>query len=207
MTKVFFDAAISLDGFMAGENRSPSNPLGDNGQTIHQWMYRQKAFWKQLGQEGGKEEGEDNELIEKTFARAGAYVMGKRMQEEGEANWPPDLYKAPVFVVTHERREPWQQGPSTPFYFVNDGIHSALEQAKAAADGKDVRIQGGANTIQQYLNAALVDEFTVHIAPVVLGSGIRLFDNLERRRFTVDIVDAVPSRSVTHLQCKVTNQT
>lgn len=206
MSRVFFDAGISLDGFMAGENRGPGNPLGDNGPTIHQWMYQQKAFWKQLNQAGGHEEGPDNSLIEKTFQRAGAYLMGKRMFEEGEANWPEDLYKAPVFVLTHEKRDPWVQKGSTVFYFVNDGIESALSKAKEAARGKDIRIQGGASTIQQYLNAGLIDEFTVHLAPVIIGSGIRLFDNLERRRFTIDVVEAVNSRSVTHLHCRVTNK-
>lgn len=206
MSKVFFDAGVSFDGFVAGENRSADNPLGDNGPTIHQWMYQQKAFWRFQGQSGGNEEGSDNALIEQTLQRTGAYIMGKRMFEEGEPNWPEDLYKAPVYVVTHETREPWVQRGSTVFYFINDSIESALEKARAAANGKDIRIQGGANTIQQYLNAGLVDEFTIHIAPVILGAGIRLFDNLERRRFTVEIVEAVNSRSVTHLHCTVTNK-
>ncbi len=153
MSKVFFDVGLSLDGFMAGENRGPKNPLGDNGPTIHQWMFQQKAFWKHLGQEGGNEEGPDNALFEKTFARAGAYIMGKRMFEEGEVNWPEDLYKAPVYVVTHEKRQPWVQKGSTTFYFVNDRIESALKMAKANAKGKDIRIQGGVNIIQQYRKA------------------------------------------------------
>src|SRR5919109_3585911 len=152
MTKVFFDMGVSLDGFVAGENRGPSNPLGDRGQAIHHWMYQQRAFWTFLGQEGsGKEEGADNALLDHTYKRAGAYIMGKRMFEEGEVNWPEDLYKAPVYVVTHETREPWVQKGSTVFYFVNDGIESALEQARAAARGKDIRLQGGAIIIQQYL--------------------------------------------------------
>jgi dihydrofolate reductase len=206
MNKVFFDTGISLDGFVAGENSSPDNPLGDRRPTIHQWMYQQKAFWTFQGQEGGKEEGADNTLIEQTFRRTGAYIMGKRMFEEGEVHWPEDLYKAPVYVLTHEEREPWVQKGSTVFYFINDGIESALDQARAAAKGKDIRIQGGANVIQQYLNAGLVDEFTIHIAPIILGSGVRLFDNLDRGRFTVDIVDVVHSRLVTHVQYTVTNK-
>jgi len=133
MSKIFFDAGISLDGFMAGENRGPKNPIGDNGTMIHQWLYKQKAFWKFLGMEGGEEEGDGNDLIVKTFSRACAYIMGKRMFEEGEANWPEDLYKAPVYVLTHEKRKPWVQKGSTVFYFINDGIESALENAKANA--------------------------------------------------------------------------
>jgi dihydrofolate reductase len=200
---VFFDAGISLDGFMAGDNRGPSNPLGDYGPTIHQWMYQQRAFWRYLGQAGGTEDGPEGALIEEPIRRTGAYVMGKRMFDEGEANWPEDLYKAPVYVVTHEKRDPWVQRGSTVFYFVNDGIESALEQAKNAAKDKDVRIQGGGAIIQQYLNSGLVDQFTVHVAPVVLGSGIRLFDNLDRRRVSVEIVETLPSRSATHIRYKV----
>jgi dihydrofolate reductase len=200
---VFFDAGISLDGFIAGDNRGPSNPLGDHGPTIHQWMYQQKAFWRYLGQAGGTEDGPEGALIEEPVRRTGAYVMGKRMFDEGEANWPEDLYKAPVYVVTHEKRDPWVQRGSTVFYFVNNGIESALQQAKDAAKGKDVRIQGGGAIIQQYLNSGLVDEFTVHVAPVVIGSGVRLFDNLDRRRVSVEIVETVPSRLATHIRYKV----
>ncbi len=115
MTKVFFAVGVSLDGFIAGDNRGPSNPLGDNGTSIHQWMYRQKAFWRQHGDDRGTEEGPDGELIDKNIARVGAYVMGKRMFDEGEVHWGEDLYKAPVFVLTHEQREPWQHGASTTF--------------------------------------------------------------------------------------------
>ncbi|HMB91112.1 MAG TPA: dihydrofolate reductase family protein [Rhodothermales bacterium] len=206
MSTVFFDTGISLDGFMAGTNSSPDNPMGDKGPTIHQWMYQQKAFWDFQGQEGGNEDGADNALLEQTFRRAGAYIMGKRMFEEGEVHWPEDLYKAPVYVLTHEEREPWIQEGSTVFYFVNDGIESTLEQARAAANGKDIRIQGGASVLRQYLNAGLVDEFTVHIAPVILGDGIRLFDNLDHSRFSVEIVDVVNSKAVTHMHYSVTNK-
>src|SRR5687768_8973353 len=180
MSKTIFDAVISLDGFMAGDNRGPQNPLGDGGTTIPTWMYAQKAFWEYLGREGGSEDGPDGQLIRDTIARTGSFIMGKRMFEEGEVHWPEDLYKADVFVLTHEKRDPWVQKGTTTFYFINDGIESALEKAKKSAKGKDVRISGGANTIQQFMNAGLIDEFTVHIAPVILGSGIRLFDGIDR---------------------------
>jgi len=153
MSKTIFDIAISLDGFMAGDNRSPQNPIGDGGLTIHNWMFVQKAFWEHLGTQGGDEDGPDGEVIRETVARAGAYIMGKRMFEEGEPNWPEDLFKADVFVLTHEKREPWIQKGTTIFYFINDGIKSAFEKAKQSPNGKDIRIQGGANTIQQFLNA------------------------------------------------------
>lgn len=203
MSKIFFDAGISLDGYMAGENRGPKNPLGDNGMDIHNWMYKQKAFWKSLGMEGGEEDGPDGKLIDAVFARAGAYIMGKRMFEEGETNWPEDLFKAPVYVLTHEKREPWVQKGSTTFYFVNDGIESALEKTKQNANGKDIRIQGGAETVQQFLNAGLVDEFTVHIAPMVLGSGIRLFDKIDSDKYDLEIGEVIHSPLTTHIKYKL----
>jgi dihydrofolate reductase len=207
MSKVIFDIAISLDGFIAGENRGPKNPLGDNGPAIHQWMYKQKAFWKHLNMTGGEvDHGIETDLFNKILSRTGAYIMGKRMFEEGEANWPEDLFKLPVYVLTHEKREPWVQKGSTVFYFVNDGIHSALEKARADAKGKDVRLQGGANMIRQYLNAGLVDEFIVHIAPMIIGNGIRLFDNLDRKAFKVEIADVQHSALATHITYRVINK-
>jgi len=203
MSKVFFDNAISLDGFFAGENRGPQNPLGDRGTQIHLWMYKQKAFFKNLGFEGGEEYGDDSRLIDDTFARTGAYVMGKRMFDEGEVNWPEDLYKRDVFVVTREVREPWRQNGSTTFYFINDGLESALEQAKKAAGDRDVRVQGGADIIQQFLNAGLIDEFTIHQSPVMLGSGIRLFDHIDIDRFEFTIKNVQPSALTTHITYEV----
>ena len=206
MSKVIFDSGISLDGFMAGDNRSPQNPMGDNAYKIHNWMFKQKAFWKNINEEGGEEYGEDSKIIDAVFARTGAYIMGKRMFEEGEVHWAEDLYKKDVYVLTHEKREPWVQKGSTTFYFINDGIESALEKAKQAAQGKDVRIQGGVNTIQQFLNAGLIDEFTIHIAPVILGSGIRLFDNIDRNKFDIQISQVLPSDLTTHITYKLINK-
>ena len=99
MSKIIFDSGISLDGFFAGDNRSPSNPIGNNGQAIHNWMYKQKAFWKNINMEGGEEYGADSKLIDDVFARTGSYIMGKRMFEEGEVHWAEDLYKADVYVM------------------------------------------------------------------------------------------------------------
>src|SRR5688572_21407690 len=109
MSKIFFDIGLSLDGFLAGDNRGPDNPLGDRGTTIHAWMFRQKAFHRTHNIEGGEEDGPDGKLIEEVFARTGAWVMGKRMFEEGEKHWPEDLFKADVYVLTHEKRQPWVQ--------------------------------------------------------------------------------------------------
>nr|WP_091694000.1 dihydrofolate reductase family protein [Algoriphagus locisalis] len=150
--------------------------------------------------EGGTESGKDSELIDAVFARTGAYIMGKRMFEEGEVVWAEDLYEADVYVLTHEKQEPWVQKGSTTFYFINDGLDSALEKARQSANGKDIRIQGGAETIQQFLNAGLVDEFFIHIAPVFLGKGIRLFEGMNPEIYDFEITEVIPSDLTTHLR-------
>ena len=206
MSKIIFDCAISLDGFFAGDNRSPDNPMGGVSGKIHAWMFKQKAFWNHLGMEGGEEYGADSKLIEAVFARTGAYIMGKRMFEEGEVHWPEDLFKADVYVLTHEKREPWVQKGTTTFYFINDGIESALEKARQSAGEKDIRIQGGADTIQQYLNAGLIDECFIHIAPVFLGTGVRLFDGMDPDKYDIQIAEVIPSELTTHLRYKLTKR-
>jgi len=206
MSKIIFDCGITLDGFFAGDNRSPQNPMGGVSAKIHQWMFKQKAFWKHLNMEGGEEYGADSKLIDDVLARAGAYIMGKRMFDEGEVCWPEDIFKADVYVLTHEKREPWIQKGTTIFYFVNDGIESALEKARQSAGEKDIRIQGGADTIQQYLNAGLIDEFFIHIAPVFLGSGLRLFDGIDNDKYNMEITEVIPSDLVTHLRYKLTKK-
>jgi dihydrofolate reductase len=178
MSKIIFDSGISLDGFFAGDNRSPKNPMGGVSGQIHSLMFNQKAFWEYLGFEGGKEDSADGKYIRETIARTGAFIMGKRMFEEGEASWPNDLYKADVYVLTHEKREPWVQEGTTTFYFINDGIESALNKAKQSAKGKDIRIQGGANTgfasggvtcklgaLCFYSSSVLVDSFVLRNPP------------------------------------------
>jgi dihydrofolate reductase len=206
MGKIIFDCGISLDGFFAGDNRSPQNPMGGVSAKIHAWMFKQKAFWKHINMEGGEEYGADSKLIEDVFAGTGAYIMGKRMFEEGEVVWKEDLFKADVYVLTHEKRAPWVQQGSTTFYFINDGIASALEKAKQSAKGKNIRIQGGANTIQQFLNAGLVDEFFIHIAPVFLGSGIRLFDGIDKELYDMQIAELIPSDLTTHIRYTLTRK-
>lgn len=206
MSKIIFDSAISLDGFFAGDNRSPKNSMGGVSGKIHAWMFNQKAFWQYLGMEGGKEDGPDGKFIRETIDRTGAFIMGKRMFEEGEVVWPNDLYKADVYVLTHEKREPWIQEGTTTFYFINDGIESALDKAKKSANGKDIRIQGGANTIQQFLNAGVIDEFFIHIAPVFLGSGIRLFEGLNKDLYEIQVDEVIPATLTTHLRYKLTKK-
>lgn len=208
MTRTFFDTAISLDGFMAGENRSPQNALGDGGMTLHRWMFVQKIFWEQLGMNNPPPEYHSSEsrtadgdadLIKETIARTGSCIMGKRMFEEGEPNWPEDLFKCDVYVLTHEKRAPWVQRGGTTFYFINDEIESALSKAKKSANGKDVRIMGGADTLHQFMNAGLIDEFVVHLTPVILGSGLRLFDQIDKNKFNPELTRVLPSSMTTHL--------
>jgi dihydrofolate reductase len=201
MSKVFFDVGVSLDGFVAGPNRGPRNPLGDGGPTVHAWMFGQKRFREGLGLGEGGETGEDDRNRAETIDRIGANIMGKRMFEEGEANWPENApFHSPVFVLTHERRSPWERPGGTTFHFVNDGIEVALERARAAAGAKDVRISGGADVIHRYLNAGLIDEFQLHYAPVLLGQGVRLFEGVDRERLAIELVGSTHSRHVTHVR-------
>ena len=204
MSKVFFDAGISLDGYIAGPNGGSKNPIGDGGLAIHEWMFKQKSFREKLGMEGGEVNNKDNEIISETFNRIGSNIMGKRMFEEGEANWPEDApFHCPVYVLTHQKREPWERPGGTIFYFVNDDIHNMLEKAKKDAGSKDVRISGGSNVIRQFLNAGLIDKFSIHIAAMILGSGVRLFENLDQGKYSVKILEVVNSKDVTHLKYKV----
>lgn len=204
MGKVFFSVAVSLDGYMAGENRGPQNPIGDGGLDLHQWMFKQDAFLKHLKMGEGEKNTIDNQILEKLFDRIGANILGKRMFEEGEANWPEEApFKTPVYVLTNTAREPWERPGGTTFYFTNEGIETVLEQAKDAAGDKDIRISGGSNTIQQYLNAGLIDEFTIHLVPIMLTNGIRLFEGINKDKFSFEIIDVVKSTEVTHLTYRV----
>jgi dihydrofolate reductase len=205
MSKVFFDVGVSLDGYMSGPNASPGNPLGDRGRMIHKWLFETGYFRKLLGIPGDGEDSVDNQLVRKVFARAGAHVMGRRMFDEGEVSWPEEApFHSPVFVLTHAARAPWPRKGGTTFYFVTDGIRSALAQAKASANSKDVRISGGAATIRQFIKAGLIDEFTLHVAPMLLGAGgVRLMDQLEVGDLEAAPIAAINSPLVTHIDYRV----
>ena len=203
MSRVFFDVGVSLDGCIAGPNRGPRNPLGDGGVAIHAWAHKTAAFCERLGLPGG-EHSPDSDLVNQVFTRTGAYVMGRRMFDEGEANWPEDApFRAPVFVLTHATRPPWPRKGGTTFVFVTDGIASALAQARAAAGGKDVRVSGGAATIREFIAAGLIDEFTLHIAPVMIGDGLRLLADLGPDDLEVEQRDASSSPLITHVHYRV----
>ena len=205
--KVFFSVGMSLDGFIAPEER-PDDPSGDQWMSqwmqLQRWVFEQRFFRQNLDLGEGGETGEDNAILEETFNRTGVSIMGKRMFDGGEHRWPEEApFHTPVFVLTHEVRRPWERPGGTTFHFVNDGIESAMEQARRAADGRDIRIAGGADTIVQYLNAGLVDEFSIALAPVVLGVGIRLFEGAEPGRVGLEIADAIHSPLVTHLRYQI----
>ena len=149
--------------------------------------------------EGG-EEGRENGIVRETFERTGASVMGKRMFDLGEQAWPEEPpFHAPVFVMTHEKRVPWERPGGTTFHFVNDGIGLALDQAREAAGERDVRIAGGGATILEYVNAGLIDEFTIALSPVLFGSGISLFEGVDADRVALEPLRAEPTQRVTHL--------
>jgi len=206
MGTVFASVSMSLDGFIAPEGMDMEH-ADDPGfknwaakwSEMQQWILDQKFFRENLGIGEYGETGPDNELVEQTFARTGVSIMGTRMFELGERMWPEEApFHTPVFVVTHEQRDPWERPGGTTFYFVNDGIEAALEQAQHAAGERDIRIAGGANTIVQYLNAGLIDSLTISLAPVVFGSGTPLLADVDD---TVDleISEVLASPKVTHL--------
>ncbi|MFC9558060.1 dihydrofolate reductase family protein [Agromyces sp. NPDC056965] len=198
---VFFSVSMSLDGFIAPE--SPEELMGQQWMELQQWVFRQRFFRENLKLGTGGEEGRDNDIARETFERTGASVMGKRMFDAGERMWPEEPpFHTPVFVVTHEERDPWVRRGTT-FHFVNDGIASALDRAREAAGDRDVRIAGGGETIVRYLNAGLVDEFHVALSPVLFGSGIRLFEGVDAGRWALDQVGAEPSPRTTHLRYAV----
>lgn len=206
-TKVFFAVSMSLDGAIAPDGmdlehgHDPSyKDWARKWAALQDWALSQQFFQQnlKLGDEG--ETGPDNDRARHLFERTGVTILGKRMFDGGERFWPEEApFHTPVFVVTHEERAPWERPGGTTFHFVNDGIESALAQARAVAGGRDIRIGGGADLIRQYVAAGLVDEFTLSIAPVLLGEGIRLFDGSAPTLEGLIAVEAVASPRATHL--------
>src|SRR6476469_9587655 len=196
--KVFFSVSMSLDGFIAPE--SPEELMGQQWMELQQWLFPQRYFRERLGFGEGGEEGRDNDIVRETFERTGASVMGKRMFDAGEHAWGEDPpFRTPVFVVTHEKRATWERLGGTTFYFVNDGIETALDQAREVAGDRDVRIAGGGATILEYVNAGLIDEFSIALSPVLFGSGTRLFEGVDDDRVSLEPLRAEPTQRVSHL--------
>lgn len=196
--KVFFSVSMSLDGYIAPP--SLDQLMGPQWMELQQWVFPQRFFRENLKFGEGGEEGRDNDILRETFERTGASVMGKRMFDGGEHAWPEDApFHTPVYVVTHEQREPWERPGGTTFHFVNDGIEAALGKAREAAGARDVRIAGGGETILQYLNVGLVDEFSIALSPVLFGDGVRLFEGVDAARIALEPIRTEPSQRVTHL--------
>ena len=209
MGKFRVSISMSLDGYVAGPDQSETNPLGIGGEQLHEWIFPLSAWREGHGEEGG-EVNASTPIAEGILANVGAVIMGRNMFGGGPGRWRDDSWKgwwgddppyhSPVFVLTHHAREPVEMKGGTTFHFVTDGIESALEQARAAAGEKDVSLGGGADAVQQYLAAGLLDEILVSIVPVLLGSGARLFDNLGDPRPTLEQVEAIEAPGVTHIR-------
>ena len=206
MSKLRFNITMSLDGFVAGPNQSVENPLGEGGIRLHEWAFALEAWRKANGQDGG-EVNASTSVVEESLANIGAYIMGRNMFGGGSGPWPDDPwngwwganppYHVPVFVLTNHARQPLSMEGGTTFNFVTDGIESTLEQAKEAAGDKDVMLSGGANVAQQYLAAELIDEMELHVVPLLLRDGARLFDNL-RNDPELEQVRSIEAPGVTH---------
>ena len=209
MTKVrVHNFTISLDGFGAGPGQSLETPLGVGGEELHDWMVATRSWRQTHGMEGGTT-GPDDDFASRMFDGVGAVIMGRNMFTAGRGSWdeswtgwwgedPP--YHVPTFVLTHHPRASVPMQGGTTFHFATDGIQAALEQATAAANGTDVLIAGGASTINQYLDAGLIDELNIAIAPRVLGSGARLFEGVDLKARGYECVGFVPTPGAVHVR-------
>ena len=218
MAKLILDISMSLDGFVAGPNQTLDEPLGEGGEQLHEWIFGLKSWREPHGMSGG-DTGPADEMLAESLRSTGATLMGRRMFSGGAGAWEDDPnadawwgddppFHHPVFILTHHAREPVTKQGGTTFTFVTDGIESALEQARAAAGDKDVAIGGGADVAQQYLNAGLLDELGIHIVPVLLGGGARLFDNLSARGLELERIRVLESPGgVTHLRFRADART
>jgi dihydrofolate reductase len=200
---------ISLDGFGAGPDQDLNNPLGIGGTALHGWAIPTKTFQKNLFGNDSGETGVDEDFAARGFQNVGAWILGRKMFGPVRGPWPDEswrgwwgdnpVYHVPVFVLTHHARPPLVMEGGTTFHFVTEGPVAALEQARAAAGGKDVRVGGGVNTIQQYLRLGLIDEMHIAISPVLLGAGERLFEGVDLPALGYTCTQHVASARATHI--------
>ncbi|HEX6599756.1 MAG TPA: dihydrofolate reductase family protein [Gemmatimonadaceae bacterium] len=199
---------ISLDGFGAGARQDLENPLGVRGPEIMEWFFPTRVFQQMYGDKEG-ETGVDNTMAERAFEGVGAWILGRNMFGPVRGPWPDfewkgwwgdePPYRVPVFVLTHHARPPLRMKGGTIFHFVTEGIHSALEQAKAAANGADVRLGGGVATVRQFLQAKLVDSMHLAVRPVLIGEGEALWQGLDMRALGYEVTDLVPGERAMHV--------
>jgi dihydrofolate reductase len=200
--------SLSIDGFGAGPEQSLENPLGKRGKELHEWFFGTRTFRAMIGQEGGSV-GPDEAYAARSMDGFGAFLLGRNMFGPVRGNWPDDEWKgwwgdnppyhAPTFVLTHHPRDPIEMAGGTTFHFVTDGIHAALERAREAAGGKNVKIGGGVSTVRQYLQAGLVDELHFAIAPVVLGCGEEMFAGIDLPALGFSVTEHAATASATHI--------
>jgi dihydrofolate reductase len=209
MSKVRVESfTMSLDGFGAGPDQSLDEPLGVGGEQLHQWFIPTETF-QRVHAGGTGTTGIDDAFASRGFRNIGAWILGRNMFGPVRGPWPDDSwrgwwgknppYKVPVFVLTHHARQPLEMEGGTTFHFVTGGTHEALDRARKAANGKDVRIGGGVNVIQQYLRESLIDELHIAIAPLLLGRGERLFDGVDLRTLGYECVEFQASEKATHV--------
>ena len=199
---------VSLDGYGAGPNQSLQNPLGERGPEIMAWVFPTRFFQAMHGPGGGGETGVDNQMAEDGFKNIGAWILGRNMFGPVRGPWPDESWKGwwgeeppyhtQVFVLTHHARKPLDMKGGTTFHFVTDGIHSALEQARKAAGGKDVRLGGGTSTVRQYLQARLIDEAHFAVGPVLMGAGEHLWSGLDLNGLGYECHKTVNGERATH---------
>jgi dihydrofolate reductase len=200
--------AISIDGYGAGPNQDLRNPLGVRGPELMEWFFPTRVFRNMQGQDDG-ETGTDNAMAEQGFTGIGAWILGRNMFGPVRGPWPDESWKGwwgeeppyhtPVFVLTHHPRAPLTMKGGTEFRFVTEGIHSALEQATAAAGGLDVRVGGGVATVREYLLAGLIDELHLAVRPVLMGSGERLFNGIDMHALGYECARSVAGERATHV--------
>ncbi|MGG4341297.1 dihydrofolate reductase family protein [Paenibacillus lautus] len=203
MTQVIAEMSMSLDGYITGPNHSARLPLGKGGERLHEWIY-ELTSWRELHGLAGGEFNQDAELIAESNRRTGAVILGRTMFDHGHPFWgdtPP--FHMPVFILTHEARPAEIKNGGTTYTFVTDGIERALEHAKAAAGSKDVKIAGGANLIQQYIEAGLLDELLITLVPILLGNGQKLFEHIHSPNIEFIRTAVIESPNVTHLRFRL----
>jgi dihydrofolate reductase len=213
MSKLTLEITMSLDGFVAGPNQTIEEPLGEGGERLHDWIIGLASWREDHGKSGG-ERSVDDDVYQEFVDATGALLMGRRMFSGGMGPWEDDPvadgwwgddppFRKPVFILTHHPRPTVHKQGGTSYTFVTEGIEAALEQAREAAAGRDVGVVGGANIAQQYLRAGLLDKMRIHVAPLLLGGGVRLLDELGPEPVKLEVMRVVESPAVTHLEYRV----